>query len=444
MDASEIIEALVSPGNREDPYPLYERAFKLGPVTEAWPGTFLVTGYAEANEVLRNPAFGHYDQSGPAEIQPQFEGEAALTLIGGSVLQANPPDHKRVRSLMSAVLTPRRANGLEPAIVAVTERLLDAMERAGRGGGDGGGAGGGDSSGGGRSGGGVPVGGSSGAGEAGGGRVPVDFMAEFAFALPMTVICELLGVPEADRFLFRRLTGDLTGVLDLVVDPALLGPANAAAVELAEYFTGLVAARRAEPRDDLVSVLAREAGAADGNLSEQELISNLIILLVAGFETTTNLLGNGLALLFDRPAVLAGLRAGGLPYPDFVEEVLRFDSPVQMTSRVPLAGGLRVGDFSVPFEPGAEVLVMLGAANRDPRRFVDPLSFDPLRADNAPLSFGAGGHFCIGATLARLEARTAFSMLLSRFPDIAPAGEPVRNDRYNLRGYQSLPVFVTA
>ena len=402
-----MVEALVGPEGRADPYPLYAQLQKLGPVVEAWPGSLVVTGYAEVNEVLRNPAFGHWDAA--RMIESGAAAEPALELIGRSVLEANPPDHKRVRSLMSAVFTPRRTGALEPAIVATVDRLLDAMAEAG-----------------------------------GGGPAPVDFMAEFAFALPVTVICELLGVPEPDRARFRRLTGDLTVALDLVDDFARLAPANTAAVELADYFTGLVAARRADPRDDLVSVLAQEADPDGGRLSEDELISNLIILLVAGFETTTNLLGNGLALLFDRPAVAAGLRSGGLPCADFVEEVLRFDSPVQLTSRVPLADGLRVGGLDLPRDPGAEALLLLGAANRDPRRFADPERFDPLRADNAPLSFGAGAHYCIGAALARLEANTAIPLLLKRFPDLAPAAEPVRNQRYNLRGYQSLPVYVSA
>lgn len=163
-----------------------------------------------------------------------------------------------------------------------------------------------------------------------------------------------------------------------------------------------------------------------------------------GFETTTNLLGNGLALLFDRPAVAAGLRSGALVYPGFVEEVLRFDAPVQMTSRVPLTAGLRVGGTPLPADTGAEVLLLLAAANRDPGRFADPDTFDPLRADNAPLSFGAGAHYCLGRALARLEVHTAFRLLLERFPDLAPAGEPVRGARHNLRGFQSLPVYVSA
>ncbi|MGH3417941.1 MAG: cytochrome P450, partial [Actinocrinis sp.] len=270
----------------------------------------------------------------------------------------------------------------------------------------------------------------------------IDFMDQFAFRIPVTVICELLGVPEADRYRFRGLAHDLGIALEMVNDPAMLIPADAATDELRDYFTALVAARRAEPRDDLTSALVHQADEQDGTLSEEELLSNLVLLLFAGFETTTNLFGNGLAVLFDRPRVAEGLRAGTVPVHDFVEEVLRYDSPVQLTSRLVMAEGLEVG--GLPVVRGSEVLLLLGAANRDPARFAEPHRFDPARPDNQPLSFGAGGHFCLGAALARLEAATAFPLLLKRFPKLAPAGgaEPVRADRLVLRGYRTLPVTV--
>ena len=408
MEAIEILEALLTPEGRTDPYPVYAKAHQLGPVLEMAPGSLLVSGYAEINEVLRNPGFGCLDYDLTVERFPESADQLSLAVISRSILEANPPNHKRMRSLMSAVFTPRRTSGLEPAITRTTGRLLDAMTEL-----------------------------------AGAGGEPVDFMAQFAFSLPVTVICELLGVPEADRAQFRDLTRDLTAALDLISDFAMLAPANEAAAVLTEYFKGLIKTRRAEPRDDLVSALAQEADEADGSLSEDELISNLILLLVAGFETTTNLFGNGLALLFQHPATLAALREGTLSYADFLEEVLRFDSPVQMTSRIPLTDGLQVAGRPVPNEPGSEVMLLLAAANRDPRRFIAPELFNPLRPDNVPLSFGAGGHYCLGAALARLEANTAFPLLFERFPALAPAGEPVRGEGYNLRGYRSFPVLLS-
>jgi cytochrome P450 len=265
----------------------------------------------------------------------------------------------------------------------------------------------------------------------------VEFMHDFAYLLPVTVICELLGIPEADREGFRPVARDLAGVFEFD-DPARLPAINAAAVELLAYFTGLTARRRADPRDDLISDLLAISDADDGRLTDAELLHNLTLLLVAGFETTTNLLGNGLQVILRQPAVGVAVREGTVPVSAFIEEVLRYDSPVQLTSRVgcdATVGGVAIAD-------GDHVMTVLGAGNRDPRRFVHPDTFDPQRADGGPLSFGGGAHFCIGAALARLEAGVAFPRLLKRFPGIAPAGEPVRRDTLLLRGFDALPVTV--
>jgi cytochrome P450 len=273
---------------------------------------------------------------------------------------------------------------------------------------------------------------------------PVDFLDRFAFPLPVTVICELLGVPPADRHRFRPLAADLTQALELSADTSGSGPADAAARELARYFTPLIDERRATPRDDLVSALVAARDTNDGRLSDQELLANLILLLVAGFETTTNLLGNGLAILLDHPDLLAALRSEQIATSGFIEEVLRYDAPVQVTTRQARAKDLTVAD--VPIPQGSEVILLIGAANRDPARYRDPDRFDPTRTDVKPLSFGAGPHICIGNGLARLEASAAFSRLLTRFPTLsaAPDQQPTRRDRLVLRGYQTLPVQVTS
>lgn len=404
MSTGAIIGDLMTETGRADPYPLYGKLHEIGPASAIGENYFVVNSYREANAVLRNHAFGKWEQE--PEPGSGWDGHASLATLSRSMLELNPPDHTRVRRLMSAVFSPRRTAGLAPAIENSVQALLDAIARSGADG------------------------------------EPVDFMDEFAFRMPVAVICELLGVPEADRYRFRGMAWNLGIALELVDDPSLLGPADEATLEMREYFGDLIARRRAEPRDDLISALVQEADAADGGLSEDELLSNLVLLLFAGFETTTNLFGNGLALLFDRPALAAGLRAGSLPVADFIEEVLRFDSPVQLTSRVVRAVGLDVAGIPVPL--GAEVLVLLGAANHDPARFHDPGVFDPLRPDNQPLSFGAGGHYCLGAALARLEAVTAFPMLLRRFPGLAAAegAERIRSDRLVLRGFRTLPVTV--
>jgi cytochrome P450 len=310
-----------------------------------------------------------------------------------------------MRSLISSVFTPRRVAALEPAIEAAVEALLDRLAETGANG------------------------------------AAVDLMDDFAYQLPVTVICDLLGIPQADRETFRVLATDLAAVLDFVEDLSRLDEADAAWLELELYFGGLLAERRVRPRDDLVSALIAVCDADDARLSGAELLCNLALLLIAGFETTANLFGNGVRLLFEHPEVGAGLRQGQVRYAGFAEEVLRYDSPVQMTSRIALTDGLSVGDVPVP--AGAEVAVMIGAANRDARRYEEPERFDPTRTEIGPLSFGAGPHFCVGSVLARTEAAIGFPRLLERFPALAPAGAPTRNQRFILRGYERLPVTVS-
>ncbi|HEY4568975.1 MAG TPA: cytochrome P450 [Kribbella sp.] len=387
MTALDILQELVSPAGRADPFPLYAQAHQLGPVLPIADAAFLVVGYAAVNDVLRNPGF---------RIPADPSSQPSLELMQRSILRANPPNHGRMRSLISQVFTPRRVAALQPAIEAAVDDLLDGLP------------------------------------------AEVDFMDRFAFQLPVTVICELLGVPTADRHRFRPLASDLTAALELTSE--LDGPADAAARELGEYFAHLIHDRRAATADDLVSALVAARDADDGRLSDEELLANLILLLVAGFETTTDLLGNGLAILLGQPEVTGGLRSGRIATAEFVEEVLRYDSPVQVTTRVARANGLRAGD--VPMPAGSDLVLLLGAANRDPARFAEPDRFDPNRAGNKPLSFGAGAHICLGNSLARLEASIAFTRLLDRFPTISAAGAPVRRDRLVLRGYQSLPIEV--
>jgi cytochrome P450 len=263
-----------------------------------------------------------------------------------------------------------------------------------------------------------------------------DFMAEFAYPLPVSVICELLGVPESDRAWFRPRAHDLTAVLDMRPDLDLDVP-DRASEELVGYFAGLVEARRRTPGDDLTSALVAMHDADPTRIDRGELLANLTLLLVAGFETTTNLLGNGLAILLRSPELLAALCADPGMVGGYVEEMLRFDSPVQLTSRWTRKPASLNGTW---LGRGAEVLLLIGAANRDPRRFTDPDRFDPTRPGNQPLSFGGGAHYCLGAALARLEAQVAFALLAERFPGLELAGEATRRDRLTLRGYAALPV----
>jgi cytochrome P450 len=400
MDAQEIFEALLTPAGLADPYPLYTALHEIGDAIAADRVVF-VPGYEIASAVLRSPLFWVADAATYDEIWPGWRDHPSMS--ADSILTLNQPEHGRIRSLISRAFTQRRIAALEPAIADMTKGLLDDIADRGAGG------------------------------------STVEFMHDFAFLLPVTVICELLGIPAADREGFRPLARALVATLEPMSTKEQWRAADVATVQLNEYFTALVADRRADPRDDLVSALTQINDAHDGRLSDTELLDNLTLLLVAGFETTANLLGNGLHIILADPALRDGVSTGDGGVAAFVEEVLRYDSPVQVTSRRPSEpseiGGQRV-------TPGQEVILMLGAANRDHRRFTEPDVFNAARSDAGVLSFGAGAHFCLGSALARLEAVVAFPQILSRFPDLAAGGEPVRKTGLVLRGFESLPVTV--
>jgi cytochrome P450 len=401
VDAIEIVAALMTPAGRADPYPYYARLHELGEAIRCDPAPVIVVGYDAINAVLRDPGFRPSDETTFDQVIPDWRTQPVLVQGADWLLNIHGAKHARIRSLIARAFTARRVAGLQPAIETMADDLLDAMADRGA-----------DGS-------------------------AVEFMHDFAYLLPVTVICELLGIPEPDREGFRPIARDLAAIFEFN-DQATMPPINAAAVELLAYFTGLAAQRRAEPRDDLISDLLAISAAADGRLTDAELLHNLTLLLVAGFETTTNLLGNGLQVVLTQPPVGAAVRDGSVPVGAFIEEALRFDSPVQATSRIGYE--TKVGGIAV--NVGDEVMTLLGAGNRDPRRFAEPDTFNPLRADGGPLSFGGGAHFCIGAALARLEATVAFPRLLRRFPRIASAGEPVRRETFLLRGFDRLPVTV--
>jgi cytochrome P450 len=398
----EIFTALDSPAGRSDPYPLYAELHELGEAVRIGPGQVALVGYDVISAVLRDPDVRHADFAQLAQILPELARHSSIYESRDWILNLDPPEHGRIRSLMAKAFTARRIAGLEPAITAMTDGLVADMARRGA-----------DGS-------------------------PVEFMQEFAYLLPVTVICELIGIPAADRADFRPLARAVTAVFEFSALEELEN-ADKATLYLLDYFGAMAARRRVAPRDDLLSALVGVAGSGDGRLSDGELTRNLVLLLVAGFETTTNLLGNGLQIMLSDPSLAADVRTGALPVTAFVEEVLRFDSPVQVgVNRVGHAmeiGGLTVG-------PDDNLMPILGAGNRDPRRFTAPDTFDPRRDEGGPLSFGGGAHFCIGAALARLEAAVAFPRLLARFPALAPAGDPTRRDGLVLRGFDTLPVTV--
>jgi cytochrome P450 len=407
------LQGLLSKEGRRDPYPCYAELHRNGPVCrlDGKQDRFdiVVHGFDAVNKVLRDPTFRVTDSdyldggSMRTERAVPWRHHLALRTLTSSIFFTDGPDHHRVRRLFSQEFTARRVAALEPAVVRMIDELLDRIAELGAGG------------------------------------EPVDFMAEFALPLPSNVIGELLGVPEADRPWFPPRVRSFGAILDLGAGMwRYLQGADSAAEELTGYFADLVARRRAEPRDDLVSALVH-AQVDCAALGDAELLANLITMFNAGFVTTTHLIGNGLTLLLDRPDLLATLLAEPERTPAYVEEILRYEPPVHFNIRWVSEDTELMG---VPVPAGSRVLVLLAAANRDPNRFADPDVFDPTRKDSQGLAFGGGLHYCLGAALSRLEGQLALPMVLRRFPDIALAEPPGVRDKLMLRGYDRLPVRV--
>ena len=320
----------------------------------------------------------------------------ALWTLNSSMLLANPPRHTRLRRLVSRSFTARRVQSLEDSVATLVDELVDGL--------------------------------------AGGG----DFVERFAFPLPVAVIGELLGVPEADRAGFQPLVRDWTRILD-VFDLDALACANEAALALRAYLGDLVDERRRHPQDDLLSGLVTRAGDDGEVLDQDEAVTMAALLFSAGFETTTHLLGNGLVALLEHPDQAALVRDDPEAAATAAEELVRFDSSVQITNRVALADTEIAG---VSVAEGDRLVCYLGAANRDPAKFTDPDRLDVTRNEGGPLSFGGGIHYCLGAPLARLEVRLALPRLLARYRDLRLDGTPQRREGLTLRGYLSLPVAV--
>jgi cytochrome P450 len=265
-----------------------------------------------------------------------------------------------------------------------------------------------------------------------------DLIAGLGYPLPVTVICELLGIPAEDQHLFGPWSSDASRMLDADLDPATTQRGLLAFMQLVNYLNAIFDERRAHPRDDLLSALLAAEEAGD-KLSEEELRTTVVLLFVAGHETTTNLIGNGTVALLRQRDQWERLVADPSLAPGAVEEVLRFDGPVHVTARTATVD-TRIGDVVV--EPGQGLVTLLAAANRDPARFPDPDRLDITRSDSHHLTFSQGAHYCLGAALARLEGQEVFTALPQRFPDLELTEEPVHRDHFVLRGYQAVHVAV--
>ncbi|MFJ2472218.1 cytochrome P450 [Streptomyces sp. NPDC087659] len=403
MSEQPVLLPYADPAFVADPFPLYRRLREEGPVRraviagglEAW----LVTRYEDGLAALSDSRLSSdvRDASDPRLMQqlPSTERESMVS----NMLRSDPPDHTRLRRLVSKAFTARRVAEMRPRVQEITDRLLDGLLPAGR----------------------------------------AELVADFALPLPVTVISELLGVPVDDRHEFQRWTDDMLLRRAEMPDPAVV---DAAWQRMRAYLTGLIADKRARPGDDLLSALIT-ARDEEQRLNEDELIAMAFLLLVAGYVTTVNLIGSGVAALLAHPDQLALLRDDPELLPGAIEEFLRYDGPVNPGIARFAREDVEIAGVTVPC--GATVLIASAIADRDPARFADPDRLDITRRDNPHLAFGHGIHYCLGAPLARLEGQIAIGTVLRRLPDLALAVPPeeLRWRPGGLRGPARLPVTFT-
>lgn len=379
----------LQPGLNADPYPVYREFREKDPVH--WNGAWFLFRYEDAMEALRDPALGRE----PSRFLPPGPVGDVLRRW---MLFRNPPDHTRLRALVGKAFSTGVVQRLVPRIEAIAAELVDGFAERGQ----------------------------------------ADLIGAFASAFPVLVIAEMLGVPGEDRERFRKWSMALSAAVDLHASPALRARSMGPVLELIEYLRGFVAQRRREPRSDLVSALIAAEEAGD-RLDEEELIAMATLLLGAGHETTVNLIGNGCLALLRHPETLARWPTDPEAEAVAVEELLRYDSPVQMTFREALAETTIAGRT---LRVGQPVCAILGSANRDPAHFSDPDTLDLARpADRRHAAFGNGIHHCLGAMLARVEGRVAFRTLLGRLPDLRLAsGELKWREGILFHGLEALPV----
>jgi pimeloyl-[acyl-carrier protein] synthase len=394
-------EALRDPAVHADPYSLYAEVRSWGPWVQT-PYGKVVSHHAEVTAALRDPRLSSSSrhQAGYpqfVELANQMGLSDLLAVQDRMMLFADPPDHTRLRRLVSKGFHLRAVEDMRPWVEQLVDDILDSV---------------------------APDGG-------------MDVTATLAYPLPVTVICQMLGVPVEDRPLFEDWTRAAVRAIDPGDDFTVFFAARDAFVSYGEYFEGLIAERRRHPGDDLLSALLTAEDEGD-RLTRDELLATMVLLFVAGHETTVNLIGNGLLALLRHPGELERLRDDPSLDADAVEELLRFDAPVQLTARNATTD-LEVAGIEVP--KGEQLVLLLAAANRDEAAFASPDVLDIGRTDNRHVAFGGGIHLCLGAPLARVEAQAAIGRLVRRFPSLALAGgDPAIKETVTLRGPEALPV----
>ena len=389
-----------SPDFIADPYPFYRRLREADPMHVTPLGFRVASRHADVAAILRDKRFGK-DFIGRMTRRsgPEILNEPVYRSMSHWMLQLDPPDHGRLRSLVVRAFTARRVEDMRPRIAQIVDEIIDRVEPQGH----------------------------------------MDLIADFAFRLPVTVICDMLGIPEEHREVF--FAGSRTGgrLLDLApLSRAEIDEQNLYNLAMAAYFHRLFELRRREPGNDLTTHLVQAE--EDGNtLTNEELTANVILLFGAGHETTVNLIGNGLLALYRNPDQLYLLKSDLSLMADAIEELLRYDSSVQVTGRTTLEYVEEIGGISL--EEGQSVICLLGSANRDPEVYPDPDRLDISRRDVRPFSFGGGIHYCVGAQLARIEAEIAIATLLRRLPNLRlnEIERPEWRQTFVLRGLNKLP-----
>ena len=398
MTSSEELFNPSLPEFHANPYPFYHRLRAVEPVHQTPMGFWVLTRYDDAVMVLRDPRFG---RDGFEQVLAAVYGDDKESgRLPRSMLFRDPPDHTRLRALVSKAFTPRVIEGMRTHIQDIVDRLLDRVQ---------------DSK-------------------------AMDVIADLAYPLPVTVICEMLGVPAKDQGTIRQWSSDVARSLDAIGMPSdaeMVTRGRAARRALGDYFHRLLPERRQHPQSDLLSLLIAAEERGD-KLSEGELLATCVLLFIAGHETTVNLIGNGVLALLRHPDQLERLSNEPTLIQSAVEELLRYDSPVQRTARMT---NTDVEVDGRKIAKGSMVVATIGAANRDPAQFPDPDRLDITRRDNRHIAFGFGIHFCLGAPLARVEGQVALGTLLRRMPGLAlQAATPEWRESSTLRGLKALPV----
>ena len=391
----------LSPEYIRDPYPFYERLRSTDPIHLTEHHAYLASRHAEVSLVLRDKRFGKdFVERTVRRYGPKIMEEPVFRSMSHWMLQQDPPDHTRLRGLVVKAFTARRVEDMRPRIQQIVDQTIDAVIDSGH----------------------------------------MDLIEDFAFRLPVTIICDMLGIPEEHREAFYKGSRDGGRILEPVPMTAQeIAQANAGNALARMYFEQLFELRRREPGDDLTTQLV-QAEEDGSKLTNEELTANTILLFGAGHETTVNLIGNGLLALHRNPEQLALLKSNRSLVTNAIEEFLRYDSSVQLTSRVALEDIDDLGGKKIP--RGESVLCLLGSANRDPAAYPDhPDRLDITRPNVRPLSFGGGIHHCLGAQLARIEAEIAISTLLRRLPELRldDADNPEWRPTFVLRGLKRLP-----